>query len=114
MKELKLLFTEAWKETKNNPLEFIGSLIALLSTIFILYGLTWVLWALEILQSIDMSYEDLMWDIYTEISELKLRSKFDKQVKKMHQMEKYKYKTTREIWESAARKVIEKYKNGKN
>jgi len=48
MKELKLLFTEAWKEAKNEPLEAIGSLIALLSTVFIFYCLSWLLWAFEI------------------------------------------------------------------
>jgi len=32
----------------------------------------------------------------------------------MEQMEKYKYKTTREIWEYASRKVIKKHKDGKN
>jgi hypothetical protein len=29
MKELKLLFTEAWKEAKDNPLEALGSAAAL-------------------------------------------------------------------------------------
>ena len=37
MKELKLLFTEAWKEAKDNPLEALGTLFAFIAMCGMMY-----------------------------------------------------------------------------
>jgi len=49
--------------------------------------------------------EDTMYEIHTQLEELKLRPKFDKQLKKMSNQEKHKWKGMCERWEYAFIKV---------
>lgn len=53
-----------------------------------------------------MSYEDLYWDIHNEMKELKLKKKFDAQLKKMSTQEKHQYRETRDRWRYARDKVV--------
>ena len=49
--------------------------------------------------------EDTMYHIHTALTESKLWSKFNKQLKKMSSQEKHKWKTPCEKWEYAYNKV---------
>lgn len=49
--------------------------------------------------------EDVFFEIYNNIQEKKLKSKFDAQLKKMKYQEKHKFKSTKELWEYAYNKV---------
>ena len=49
--------------------------------------------------------EDKMYHIHTALTESKLWSKFNKQLKKMSSQEKHKWKTPCEKWEYAYNKV---------
>jgi len=53
----------------------------------------------------NMSVEDFWWDTHNELKELGLQKKFDKQIKKMGNQEKHRYKDARQIWEYALEKV---------
>ena len=50
-------------------------------------------------------YEDLYWDVYTRLKELNLSVEFSKQLKKMDEQKKHKYKSHREKWEYAFARV---------
>jgi len=52
--------------------------------------------------------EDTMYEIHTELTESKLWSKFNKQLKKMSTQEKHKYKDVCERWEYALKRIKEK------
>ena len=49
--------------------------------------------------------EDTMYKIHTELTESKLWSAFNKQMKKMDRQEKHKYKDVCERWEYAFNKI---------
>ena len=51
--------------------------------------------------------EDTMYEIHTELTESKLWSKFNKQLKKMSTQEKHKYKDVCERWEYALKRIKE-------
>ena len=52
--------------------------------------------------------EDTMYEIHTELTESKLWSKFNNQLKKMSTQEKHKYKDVCERWEYALKRIKEK------
>ena len=52
--------------------------------------------------------EDTMYEIPTELTESKLWSKFNKQLKKISTQEKHKYKDVCERWEYALKRIKEK------
>ena len=52
--------------------------------------------------------EDTMYEIYTEVEKLGLRGEFDKQLKKLKNQNKWKWKTVCEKWEYALRRIKEK------
>ena len=112
MKELKLLFTEAWKEAKDNPLEALGSAAAFAFICFWTYLMLII--ASVIGQENIMSVEDFWWDAHSTIKELGLQKKFDKQLAKMQNQEKHKYKDTKQMWEYALTKVKNEYHEIKN
>ena len=60
-----------------------------------------------------MAWEDLWWDINKEITELKLKKKFDAQLKKMDGQEKHRYRDTRDRWSYARDKVVKEYHKNK-
>ena len=49
--------------------------------------------------------EDMMYDIYTELTESKLWGRFNKQLKLMDSQVEHKYKEPAERWEYALRKI---------
>ena len=49
--------------------------------------------------------EDTMYEIHNNLDRLKLRTKFDKQLKKMYTQDKHKWKDMCEKWEYAYKKV---------
>ncbi len=51
--------------------------------------------------------EDLMFEIHTKVEQNGLRKRFDKQLRKMSQQGKHKYKEAAERWEYAYSKVSE-------
>ena len=51
--------------------------------------------------------EDIMYRIYHEVENKKLRRKFDKQLKKMDTQEKHKHKEVCELWEYALKRIQE-------
>ena len=51
--------------------------------------------------------EDIMYEIHTEITQSGLKEKFDKQLKKMHNQDKHKWKTVCERWEYALKRIKE-------
>ena len=61
-----------------------------------------------------MAWEDLWWDINKEITELKLKKKFDAQLKKMDGQEKHRYRDTRDRWSYARDKVVKEYQEKKS
>ena len=112
MKELKLLFTEAWKEAKDNPLEALGSAAAFAFICFWTYLMLII--ASVIGQENVMSVEDFWWEAHNELKELGLQRKFDKQLAKMKNQEKHRYKDTKQMWEYALTKVKNEYHESKN
>ena len=52
--------------------------------------------------------EDTMYAIHTELTESKLWSKFNAQLKKMNTQEKHKWKSSAERWEYALKRIKEK------
>ena len=60
-----------------------------------------------------MAWEDLWWEIHNEITELKLKRKFDAQLSKMEGQEKHRYLDTRSRWEYARNKVVKEYYKNK-
>ena len=54
-------------------------------------------------------YEDLFYEIATTIDKEGLRSQFEAQLDKMKTQDKHRYKETRDRWEYAYKKVIEKH-----
>ena len=52
--------------------------------------------------------EDTMYEIHNNLDRLKLRPKFDKQLKKMYTQDKHKWKDMCEKWEYAYKKVSNK------
>ena len=61
-----------------------------------------------------MAWEDLFWEIHKEITELKLKRKFDDQLKKMQGQEKHQYRDTRSSWQYARNKVVRLYHENKS
>ncbi len=60
-------------------------------------------------------WEDFWWETSTEIKELGLQEKFDKQLKKMQSQDHHRYKDTRDKWAYAKEKVIKNHnKNNKH
>ena len=49
--------------------------------------------------------ENTMYEIHNNLDRLKLRTKFDKQLKKMYSQDKHRWKDMCEKWEYAYRKV---------
>ena len=60
------------------------------------------------------TFEDLYWDIHKEIAELKLKRKFDAQLKKMRDQDHHKYRDTRDCWIYARDKVVRLYHENKS
>jgi nuclear transport factor 2 (NTF2) superfamily protein len=58
--------------------------------------------------------EDVFFEIYNDIQEKKLKSKFDAQLKKMKYQEKHQYKSTKELWEYAYNKVTSSFTSKDN
>ena len=56
--------------------------------------------------------EDTLYEIHTEVTQSGLKSKFDKQLKKMSTQPKHKWKTVCEKWEYALKRIKED--NGKS
>ena len=52
-----------------------------------------------------MSLEDEMMFIYNEVKEKGLQEKFDKQIAKMLNQDKYKHKTANERWDYALKRI---------
>ena len=52
--------------------------------------------------------EDTMYAIHTEVTQSGLKSKFDRQLKKMSKQPKHKWKTVCEKWEYALQRIKEK------
>ena len=52
--------------------------------------------------------EDTMYEIHTKLTESKLWSKFNVQLKKMNTQEKHKWKSSAERWEYALKRIKEK------
>jgi len=52
-----------------------------------------------------MKTEDRLMEVYYEVENSGLRTKFDKQVKKMKHQDKHKYKTIAERWEYALYRI---------
>jgi len=48
MKEIKLLFSEAWKEVKSNPIEALGTLGVFVTMCVTMYGLMIICYAMGI------------------------------------------------------------------
>jgi hypothetical protein len=56
-----------------------------------------------------MAYEDLYYEIHEQMEKLGLRKKFDKELEKLRNDPKWKYKEVRDRWETARTTVITKY-----
>lgn len=52
------------------------------------------------------NYEDLFWEVHEKLSELGLKKEFDKQLFKMENQDKHKYKSFKDKYEYAYDKVI--------
>jgi len=57
------------------------------------------------------NWEDFWWETHQEIQDLGLQKQFDKQLKKMSDQDKHRYKDTRGKWEYAKTKVINEHNN---
>lgn len=51
-------------------------------------------------------YEDTFYEIYNEVEKNGLRDEFDKQLDKMKHQDKHKYKSIKDHWEYAYRKIM--------
>jgi len=58
-------------------------------------------------------WEDFWWETSSEIKELGLQEKFDKQLKKMQSQDHHRYKDTRDKWSYAKDKVIKDHNTNK-
>ena len=56
-------------------------------------------------------WEDIYWEITESINKKGLKEEFNAQLKKMSTQDKHRYKETRDKWEYAYNKVINKRKN---
>jgi hypothetical protein len=61
-----------------------------------------------------MAWEDAFWEINKEITELKLKKKFDAQLEKMKWQDHHKYSDTRDQWIYARNKVVRQYHENKS
>lgn len=52
-----------------------------------------------------MSSEDTLFEVYYEVQKSGLREDFDKQIKKMSEQDKHRYKTIAEKWEYALYRI---------
>ena len=52
-----------------------------------------------------MSVEDFWWETHNELNELGLQKQFNKQLNKMKDQDKHKYKETRDKWTYALNKI---------
>ena len=53
----------------------------------------------------NMSVEDFWWDAHNELNKLGLQKQFDKQLNKMEDQDKHKYKDPRDKWVYALNKI---------
>jgi len=51
-------------------------------------------------------YEDTFYEIYDRIEEKGLKNEFYEQLEKMKQQEKHKYKSVKDLWEYAYKRII--------
>ena len=51
-------------------------------------------------------YEDTFYEIYTQIEERGIKDEFYKQLDKMKHQEKHKYKSVRDLWEYAYKRIV--------
>lgn len=51
-------------------------------------------------------YEDTFYEIYTQIEERGIKDEFYKQLDKMKHQEKHKYKSVRDLWEYAYKRIM--------
>ena len=58
-------------------------------------------------------YEDLWYEITESINSKGLKKQFDKQLRKMDQQDKHRYKETRDKWQYAHDKVVDKWQEKK-
>ena len=55
-------------------------------------------------------WEDIFWEITESINKKGLKKEFDAQLEKMKHQDKHKYKETRDKWQYAHNKVVNKNK----
>ena len=53
-----------------------------------------------------MAYEDMWYEIYYEMQEMKLQKEFSEQIQRMKTQDKHRYKDARETWRYARDKVV--------
>jgi|TARA_R100000664_G_C2758676_1_gene147781 hypothetical protein len=53
-------------------------------------------------------YEDFWYNIHDSLDKMNLREEFDKQLKKMDNQDKHRYKDTRDRWSYAHDKVVKR------
>ncbi len=56
------------------------------------------------------TYEDLFYEITTEVEELGLRKEFDQKLKDLRNDDKYKYSEVRDRWQIALKEIKEENK----
>ena len=56
------------------------------------------------------TYEDLFYEITTEVGELGLKKEFDQKLKDMRNNDKYKYSEIRDRWQIALKEIKEENK----
>ena len=56
------------------------------------------------------TYEDLFYEITTEVEKLGLKKEFDKKLKELREDDKYKYSEIRDRWQIALREIKEENK----
>jgi hypothetical protein len=56
------------------------------------------------------TYEDLFYEIITEVEKLGLRKEFDKKLKDLRNDDKYKYSEIRDRWQIALKEIKEENK----
>ena len=57
-----------------------------------------------------MAYDDLYYEIYEQMNELKLKGEFDDELKKVGNEPKWEHKEVRDRWEEARQRTLKKYK----
>ena len=57
------------------------------------------------------NYEDYIYDVFNTLEEKNLKEKFFEQLNKMYWQDKHKYKSQRDRYECALKKVIREQKN---